>query len=626
MGIRCVLLLLAVFVLAAACALYPQESETRELFHLDGVWRFTLGGREEYDQGFRQRWYQHGLPKWQAMAVPASYNDITASAELRDHVGWAWYERDAFARARWAEEGTRVFLRFGSVHYFAYVWVNGQLAGNHSGGHLPFDFDVTGLRLKFGSSNRITVAVNNTLSPLTIPQGTTQELNGSMYPANYSINSYTFDFFNYAGIHRSVYLYTVPHVYIEDVRVTTELVGTVGVVGFFISYQIPETADNLNITCKISLMDGVNEIIQQSSLCAGEIYINGPKLWWPVHMSDTPGYMYDFQIELLHDGKRVDLYRLPVGIRTIKWNETNILINDKPIYLYGFGKHEDSILRGKGLDYTLLVRDYSLIEWIGANSYRTSHYPYAEEALDFADRQGILIIAESPAVNLQNFDDALLEIHKSVLSEMVKRDKNRPSVVMWSLSNEAVTSRKRAGPYYEALVKHMKNLDMSRPVGYVTNQNMDKDNAAQFMDFIGLNRYFSWYTDTGHLDLVANQVETEYSMWYKKFHKPIFVSEYGADTIAGFHELPAFVWTEDYQVALLHEYFKAFDVLQEKGFFLGEMIWNFADFGTRQDVRRAQGNKKGIFTRERQPKHAAYILKERYHSLGKKQIEKIGKD
>lgn len=86
------------------------------------------------------------------------------------------------------------------------------------------------------------------------------------------------------------------------------------------------------------------------------------------------------------NGSKVDVYRLPIGIRTLTWTNTSLLLNDKPVYMRGFGKHEDSILRGRGLDLVTVARDHELLQWIGANAYRTSHYPYSDEVLDLADR------------------------------------------------------------------------------------------------------------------------------------------------------------------------------------------------------------------------------------------------
>lgn len=110
----------------------------------------------------------------------------------------------------------------------------------------------------------------------------------------------------------------------------------------------------------------------------------------------------NFQVELLDNlGEVVDKYVHPVGLRELSWTNTSFLINGKPLYLHGFGRHEDSDIRGKGLDLPLIIRDYNLIKWVGANAYRTSHYPYAEEIMDLADQYGIMIIDECPGVNIE---------------------------------------------------------------------------------------------------------------------------------------------------------------------------------------------------------------------------------
>lgn len=113
-------------------------------------------------------------------------------------------------------------------------------------------------------------------------------------------------------------------------------------------------------------------------------------------------YHINSKVELLDEnGDLVDKYSLPVGIRVLTWTNTTFLINNKPLYLHGFGRHEDADIRGKGLDFPTIVRDHNLIKWIGANAYRTSHYPYAEEIMDLADEMGIMIIDECPAVNIE---------------------------------------------------------------------------------------------------------------------------------------------------------------------------------------------------------------------------------
>ncbi|MPC12549.1 Beta-glucuronidase [Portunus trituberculatus] len=302
--------------------------------------------------------------------------------------------------------------------------------------------------LSFSQENLVTVAINNTLTPTTIPQGSIHFHNDpTRYPAGYFTQSYNFDFTNYAGIHRPVFLYTTPRIYIEDILLTTAVDGT-------------------SASLKI---------------------------------------------------------------------------------------------RGKGLDYPLVVKDFSLLKWLGANSFRTSHYPYAEEIMDMADQEGIMVVDECPAVGLSGFGEVLMNKHILVMRELVRRDKNRPSVIMWSVGNEPQSNQEAAANYFRSVVKATHEDDPTRPVTCVLNR--------------------------GPIEFAVGDPD------------------------------PAFTWSEEYQVELMLQNFEAFDKLRSQGFFVGEMIWNFADFATPQGSKRVAGNKKGVFTRNRQPKTAAHVLRWRYHSL-----------
>ncbi|KAM7289046.1 aminopeptidase NAALADL1-like [Ixodes scapularis] len=143
---------------------------------------------------------------------------------------------------------------------------------------------------------------------------------------------------------------------------------------------------------------------------------------------------------------------------------------------------------------------------------------------------------------------------------------------------------------------------------------------GQYMDVIMHNKYAAWYTDPGSLQVIERQTISEYEAMHGHYRKPIMISEYGADAVTGLHADPAFVFTEDFQAQLLFHHHKAFDQLRSKGYFVGEHVWNFADFMTDQDPRRAFGNRKGIFTRNRQPKAAAKVLRCRYHKLSGRTI------
>lgn len=596
--------------------LYPRESESREVKSLDGMWDFIISPSDDSLLGYKQTWFADDLSKVgnvMQMPVPSSYNDITTSRELRDHIGAVWYQRTFFVPISWGDQ--RVFVRFGSVNYLAQVWINGELVTNHEMGHLPFEAEISSY-LVYGGKNRITVAVDNTLLQTSVPQGKIVDTavdNGTVH-----VQTYTFDFFNYAGIHRPVLLHTKPRVYIEDITVKTGLIGDIGIIKYIIE---PAGLHEQEIPiCRVRLLDAEDGLALKEPVygISGTLKVPSPNLWWPTGMHSKPGYLYTMEISLsVANGSKVDVYRLPIGIRTLTWTNTSLLLNNKPLYMRGFGRHEDSILRGRGLDLVTVARDHELLRWVGANAYRTSHYPYSDEVLDIADRLGFLIIDECPSVDTENFSAALLFRHKDSISELIRRDKNRPSVIMWSIANEPRTQLPKAGEYFEQVVHHTKALDPTRPVTIAMARAVQEDKVGEYLDVISFNRYNAWYTNPGRIDTVTSRVIAEAEAWHKKYNKPVLMSEYGADTMPGLHELPEYVWSEEYQKEILSKHFEAFDQLRSEGFFIGEFIWNFADFRTAQTFIRVGGNKKGIFTRDRQPKMAAFHVRKRYHSLQK---------
>nr|CAD7599134.1 unnamed protein product [Timema genevievae] len=451
--------------------LYPRESESREVRSLDGVWNFRLSPVNDTAKGFTDEWYSQELRKSGdviPMPVPASYNDITEDPEVRDFVGVVWYDRNFYVPSSW--EGKRVWLRFGSVTYLAVVFVNGEHVVTHEIGHLPFRVEVTD-RVNYGATNLITVAVNNTLYESSIPQGGVTNITTDKNTTE-TFMTYSFDFFHYAGIDRPVTLYTTPEVYIDDISVITNIESQTGLVEYTIVYA-GDSGDTDDLSITLTLYDRDDQIVATSSGVKGELRIQDVNLWWPYLMHPDPAYLYTLQVNgiprLVWFQKGIcnidtngynplkvnltleesDVYRLPVGVRTVSWNSTSLLINDKPFYFRGFGKHEDSDFKGKGLDLSIVTKDYNLIKWVGGNGYRTSHYPYAEEIMDFSDRQGIVIIDEVPIVDAKDWHEQLLENHLSSLTQLIQRDKNRPSVILWSVANEAATSSSGTEIYFK---------------------------------------------------------------------------------------------------------------------------------------------------------------------------------
>ncbi|CAL8111716.1 unnamed protein product [Orchesella dallaii] len=597
--------------------LYPRDSESRQTKTLDGIWNFRAEPKLAQDLGINQEWFNQPLEKTgdvELMAVPSSYQDLSNDRERMNYIGWVWYDREFWVPIDWNTTERRIFLRFSSVNYYAIVWVNGARVTEHQGGHLPFETELTPSQLRFDQPNLITVSVNNTLTADTVPQGFLTFKTGEQYPPNHFIMSDNFDFFKYAGIHRSVVLYTTPRNFIDDITVSSTVTGTTGQIAFTI-----DTISEGTAAVSVALRDKEGNVVAQAAAASGTLTIPNAKLWWPYTMVSNvtdAGYLYTLEV-ILNVGNVQDIYRLKVGIRSVKWTDTSFTINDRPFYFAGFGRHEDFYIRGRGFDPVLLVKDHNLIKWVGANSYRTTHYPYSEELMDVVDQLGIVIIDECSAVSLTEFGPGLLETHKRELTQLINRDKNRPSVVMWSVANEPRSEDPNAENYFREIFQHTRSLDLSRPVTIVLFTNYANDKAAQFADIVSLNRYHAWYSDESEIDIVETAVKAESYHWMNTYNKPLIYTEYGADTIAGMHTSPSWLFTEEFQEDYMREHFKAFDKMRYNSSvaFIGEMIWNFADFMTKQEIKRVVGNKKGIFTRDRQPKASAHLLRSRYHLL-----------
>jgi beta-glucuronidase len=587
--------------------LRPRDTPTRERRSLNGLWDFALDASGE---GRRTGWWRQQLPGARQIPVPASYNDIFPESDVHDHVGDAWYQTQVRVPAGWL--GERIVLRFDSATHRAVVWADEMQVAEHEGGYTPFEAEITEL-VEPGGEVRITVAVNNVLSWQSIPPGYVEETPDGLR------QRYFHDFFNYAGIHRTVWLYRTPPVYVRDVTMLTDLDGS----GGSVRYEVETGGERID-EVRVTLRDAEGEEIAEATGVAGELSVENVHPWRP-----GEGYLYELTVELGPAHAPVDVYSLPVGIRTVRIDGTRFLINGEPFYFKGFGKHEDSAVRGKAHDDAVMVHDFALMEWLGANSFRTSHYPYAEEMLEYADRHGIVVTSETAAVGLnaqlggvlggvsfttfseKTVNAATQEVHRQAIRELIARDKNHPCVVIWSIVNEPESWTPDSRAYFEPLVAETRRLDSTRPVAFANFMaaTPDRDVISDLFDVLMLNRYHGWYAQTGDLAAAERALEDELRAWVDKHEKPIIFTEYGADAVAGLHALPPGPWTEEYQADVLAMFHRVFDRVDAV---VGEQIWNFADFATAPGIMRADGNKKGVFTRERRPKAAAHMLRQRW--------------
>lgn len=579
--------------------LYPKMTESRMVFDLNGVWDFCLMDGEAKGEI---------MP----MPVPSSYNDIYTGRDFADHVGNLYYRRTFTVSSRMLEK--RLFLRFGSVTHKAEVWLNGTCLGKHSGGFLPFSFEIT--ETAIAGENELEVIVNNIVDETTLPAGRMVHQKFPGLPEEIH-NLPNFDFYNYSGIMRPVCLYTAPESYIEDISIYGKMDGS-----FY--WDVKANGEG---TVSVRLLDAAGNEVAAGEGFKGTGRIDQVQLWEPGHP-----VLYSLEVTLTGSDGEKDTYTEVFGFREVSIRDCRIHLNGKPVYLKGFGKHEDSPVHGRGFDMAYNVKDIGLLKWIGANSFRTSHYPYCEEMLQLCDREGILVIDEAPAVGLNAGFTATgllggnpngtwklfktAEHHRQVLRDMVQRDKNHPCVIIWSVANEPASQEDGAKEYFEPLLNLVRELDeQKRPATLVTYEgsNPVSCKVAEICDLLIINRYRGWYDTEGNLRGAAALLKDELEGFHKRCpDKPIMLGEYGADTIAGFHDINARIFSEEYQVDFLRAYGEVFDSLP---YITGEHVWNFADFATAENIKRVGGNKKGVFTRDRSPKMAAHFLKERWEGI-----------
>ena len=549
--------------------LYPIGTESRLLYDLSGVWDFKL----DNNKGFEEEWYAKPLENAETMPVPSSYNDIKEGIE-------------------------------------------------HRGGFLPFEVEITDKVKK--ADNLLTIAVDNVIDFTTLPVGNPVGVWGTGADEKMEdgeeikyVNKPNFDFFNYCGITRPVKIYTTPLNYVNDITLVPQVQGKKA----SIAYKIDTVGEG---SCKLEVFDKKGELVAQAEGTEGVFEIENVHLWQPLH-----AYLYQVKVTFAED-----VYVLPYGVRTVRVEGTKFLINEKTFYFKGYGKHEDTFPGGRGMNLPMNVKDISLMKWQGANSFRTSHYPYSEEMMRLCDEEGIVVIDETTAVGINlNFGGPTMingekiktfdkekgiqtaGHHNELIRDLVARDKNHACVVMWSIANEPDSGAEGAYDYFKPLFDLARELDpQKRPCTLVSIQMKDAPDTyctKDLSDVICLNRYYGWYS--GGPDLIGPMKDfTKELEGWGKHGKPVIITEYGADTVMGLHDTTPVMFTEEYQL----DYYKMNnEVIDSFDFVIGEHVWNFADFATSQALHRVQGNKKGLFTRDRRPKLADHYFRTRWNDM-----------
>jgi beta-glucuronidase len=579
----------------------PQRNAFREAIDLSGLWRIRF---DPEDRGEAEGW-GGGIGAGFPIAVPGSWNEQLAEAGYMNYLGAAWYETEVFVPAHFT--GRDVYLYFASADYSADVWVNGHPAGGAACKHLPFVAAWNAFTP--GESARIVVRVDNRL-PV---EGPTQRVTREDYAAEGRLKdeylpAVRFDFFPYGGLNRPVHLVAQPKAHISAARVTPHRVGAAG--RFVVAVGSRGLA---KVSAQLSGAGVHAEAVgdtEPGRITLLELVAPDCPLWSPQSPTLLSVTVRGFDAE----GRQVDEVSVRTGLREVRVEGDQLLLNGEPIVLKGFGKHEDSPIRGRGLDLPQLVKDFQLLKWCGANSVRTSHYPYAEEFYDLADEMGILVIDEVFSINLdfRKVTDEGFERHRDDVAALILRDYNHPSVIAWSLANEPgylgeKEYAEKSRPYWRKLFAQARGFDSSRPFTHanVSYAGLD-DPAFEVSDFLMINRYYGWYQAPAQLDRAIAMLNADFDVLAQAHGKPIFVSEFGADAMAGQHSTSPQLFTEDFQADFIEAYWRAIEAHPSV---IGGHVWNFADFRTAQHARRVVFNLKGVFTRDRAPKKAAHRVR-----------------
>ena len=560
---------------------------------LDGSWNVIIDPyengyydyrRQEIPNGFfknekpKNKWdrIEYDFDKSDSLTVPGDWN--SQKKELLLYEGTVWYKKSFNFHKK---EGTRVFLRFGAVNYWAVVYLNGEKLSSHKGGFTPFSFEITQLIRE--KDNFVVVKVDNKRCIECVPTVIT-------------------DWWNYGGITRSVTIIETPASFISDYCIQlqkgslNEISGWIKVNGLKSKHQMTISIPELQIHKRYKVDS------------SGFVHFSFPasvSLWSPEHP-----VLYEVVL-----ASETDTVRDRIGFRTIETKGTQVLLNGVPVFLRGICIHEEAPFRS-GRAYSL-EDARTLLGWakeLGCNFVRLAHYPHNEYMVKEADRLGLMVWSEIPVYWTIQWENELAYSNASQqLSEMISRDRNRASIICWSVSNETPLSAPRL-EFLKGLIQQAREMDstrlltaaMERHYIDVSTQMID-DPLGEFVDVLGCNEYIGWY------DGLPQKADT--MQWKTIYQKPIIISEFGGSALFGYHADSLTVWSEEYQESL---YKHQLAMLQKIPFLCGMSPWILMDF--RSPRRQLPGiqdfrNRKGLISEHGEKKKAFYVLQKYYEDL-----------
>lgn len=591
-----------IFILISAVTAAAQNNSpianigARERISLDGYWKVIVDPYEtgyydyrrqavdEKDSFFADKSYyadpkkliEYDFANADSLNVPGDWN--TQRDELFYYEGTVWYRKKVFI----TKANKRTFLHFGAANYEAVVGFNGHVVGKHTGGFTPFNFEVTDL-VKEDDYNTIIVKVDNKRVPEGVP----------------TVNS---DWWNFGGLTRSVHIVRTPKTFIRDYNINLKKGSLRDIEGWI---QLDGPSLKQNITISIPEIHFEKRIHADRS---GRIHftidnLRNLKLWSP----DNPK-LYNVTISC-----KSDTVTDKIGFRSIETKGSKLLLNGKEIFCKGICLHEEEPFTPSGRA-TGVNDDKVLLSWVkelGCNFIRLAHYPHNEDMVRLADELGLMIWDEIPVYWTIHFDNPnTYDLAEQQLEEMISRDHNRASVVVWSVANETPRGMDRLN-FIVDLIHKAKELDPTRLVtaametSYLDDYTITvNDELQDYTDLISFNTYIGWYDGTSDkCDLLS---------WKFKTDKPVFISEWGGGAKYGLHDDIDVRFSEEYQEYL---YLKNTEMFDKIPGLVGTTPWILKDF--RSPKRPLGGiqdnfNRKGLISENGEKKSAFFVLKNWY--------------
>lgn len=510
---------------------------------LDGMWHFCA---DWYQTNLRAHWWEavddgsvpcdFDYESWDLMEVPACWN--TQRAELRYFEGSGIYQRNFRFEKK---PGERVVLFFEGAAYRAVVFLNGKQVCLHDGGSTPFSIDITDMVC---TDNSLVVDVDGRRKTSRVPGENT-------------------DWFAYSGLYRSVYLVRVPEVFIKDMKLRLDGSGVMVCADLNACVDLPATLKIGDNRAELGFRNGHLEAFVDMPL----------ELWSP----DNPR-LYDVSLRA-----GMDEVTDKTGFRSLEVMGHRVFLNGKAVMLKGVSVHEDDSVLGKTTTDEIIRKTIRTARDLGCNFLRLAHYPHSRRFAEIADEEGIMLWEEIPVYwtiefgNRKTYQDA-----ENQLCELIKRDFNRASVVIWGVGNENADSDERYF-FMSSLAKAARALDPGRLVSaacLVNNRLMKiTDRLADDLDIIGLNEYMGWYDpDYNHLQQILDNSKPD---------KPVIITEFGAGAKAGFKGGKGILFSEENQKDV---YGKQFEIQSKCPYIAGVTAWTLFDFTS---PRRCNSFQKG---------------------------------